>query len=73
MNNKKLKPCLRCGGEMKIDYETNQDYERGYYAMCDNCNIYFGIDSEAVAMGYFWGQYGDEDAVIKAWNIDTKS
>jgi len=64
----KMKPCRVCGGEMKIDYQNNQDYERGYYAVCDRCGIYFGLDSEAVDMGYCWGKYGNEEAVIEAWN-----
>ena len=63
-----LKPCPFCGGKMKADYQNNQDGERGYYAVCDSCDIYFGLDSEAVDMGYCWGKYGDEDAVAEAWN-----
>ena len=68
MAENKLKPCPICKREMRVDYQNDQEGERGYYAICDNCNIYFGLDLEAVDMGYCWGKYGSEEAVIKNWN-----
>lgn len=64
-----IKPCCPiCREKMRIDYGNDQDGERGYYATCDNCNIYFGLDPDAIDMGYCWGKYGSEEAVIKKWN-----
>jgi len=67
MEKAELAKCPICKGEMQIDYQTDQDGERGYFVFCDKCNLYFGLDEDARDMGYLWGKYSEE-GVKQAWN-----
>lgn len=59
--------CPICGKALRIDFGTDMDHDRGYYATCDDCNLYFGLDDDMRDLGYFCGAYADEQAVIREY------
>ena len=66
MNNKELKPCPFCGGEVK-GYADNH---KKSMIECKSCNMYFGIQLEiGCELVEGWkATFDTKEELIEAWN-----
>lgn len=71
MNENNLKPCPFCGGEASL----YMDNHKKYFAGCENCNFYYGIEIEHDQELYegWRAIYDTREEAIAAWNRRTCS
>ena len=69
-HKEKLKSCPVCKGEMDIRRWKHD----GYYLVCKDCGMHFGLDTGMAKQGIIEGGYAEEAALIDDWNtrLDTK-
>ena len=59
----KIKPCPVCKGKMDIRWQHD-----GYYLVCEDCGLHFGLDTDKAEQGIIEGDYAEKEALIDDWN-----
>jgi hypothetical protein len=62
-HKEEIEPCPVCKCEMSTIWQHG-----GYYLVCKECGLRFGLDTDMAGRGLIEGEYMDKAALIADWN-----